>query len=84
MYILCTKECKCDIADWDWEGYIGTTRVHSLAGTKMRDRQIWGVNTSAFVCLEGEACLTSYGLYIHWGVRSVGEARVKGIWNRVS
>ena len=42
MYILCAKECKCDIADW--EGYIGTTRVHSLAGTKMRDRQIWGVN----------------------------------------
>ena len=40
MYILCAKECKRDIADWDWEGYIGTTRVHSLAGTKMRDRQI--------------------------------------------
>ena len=36
MYILCAKECKCDIADW--EGYIGTTRVHSLAGMKMRDR----------------------------------------------
>ena len=33
MYILCAKEC--DIADW--EGYIGTTRVHSLAGTKMRE-----------------------------------------------
>ena len=42
MYILCAKECKCDIADWDWEGYIGTARVHSLAGTKMRDRQISG------------------------------------------
>ena len=39
MYILCAKECKCDIADW--EGYNGITRVHSLAGTKMRDRQIW-------------------------------------------
>ena len=53
MSILCAKECKCDIADW--EGYIGTTRVHSLAGTKMRDRQIWGVNLpSAFVCLESE------------------------------
>ena len=53
MYILCAKECKCDIADW--EGYIGTARVHSLAGTKMRDRQIWGVNlSSALVCLESE------------------------------
>ena len=61
MYIVCAKECKCDIADW--EGYIGTTRVHSLAGTKMRDRQIWGVNLpSAYVCLESEGGVSISGI----------------------
>ena len=83
MYILCAKECKCDIADW--EGYIGTTRVHSLAGTKMRDRQIWGVNLpSAFVCLESERGVSISDIIRTVQYRSVGEARVKGIWNRVS
>ena len=53
MYILCAKECKCDIADW--EGYIGTTRVHSLASMNMRAPQIGGGNLpAAFVCLESE------------------------------
>ena len=52
MYMLGARECKCDIADW--AGYIGTTRVHSLASTTMRAPQIWGVNLpAAFVCLEG-------------------------------
>ena len=67
MYILCPKECTCDIADW--EGYIGTTRVHSLAGTKMRDRQIWGEIYPPLMYVlsrkEGQAFLASQGLYIH-------------------
>ena len=65
MYILCAKECKCDIADW--EGYIGTTRVHSLAGTKMRDRQSWGVNLPpACVCLESQRGVSISGImYTH-------------------
>ena len=40
MYILGARECKCDIAHW--AGYIGTTRVHSLASMNMRAPQIGG------------------------------------------
>ena len=37
--------------------------VHSLAGTKMRDRQIWGVNLPpAFVCLEPERGVSIAGI----------------------
>ena len=60
MYILCAKECKCDIADW--EGYIGTTRVHSLAGTKVRSANLEGKFAPRYVCLESEGRVSISGI----------------------